>query len=381
MYRDHSVGVVVPAYNEAGNVGQVIDTLPEYVDRAYVVDDASTDGTSEEIAGHAGQVNAQRTPDAPGFDDVVVPLAHDENRGVGGAIKTGYLHARAERIDVTAVLAGDGQMDPAELERYLDPIVEGTADYAKGNRFLRPEDHESMPRFRLAGSLVLSYLTKIASGYWRSMDPQNGYTAVSLTALDRIDIEDLYEEYGFSNDMLVQLNVENLRVAEVARSSTFAYDGDWTSNIDYTEFVPRGSALLLRNFVRRLNRKYLVRDFHPLALLYYLGMAVGGAALAGLAGSLLGLGRGGRPGRWLTALLGGALLFLAAAVLDRADNRDLEHHVVPGTESTGSGRRSEPTGEHEVRGRDDEDGPVGVQADGDGSVRARADGDDGSVGS
>ncbi|MFB6177140.1 MAG: glycosyltransferase family 2 protein, partial [Halobaculum sp.] len=131
MYRDATVAVVVPAYNEAGYVGDVIDGLPSFVDRAYVVDDGSTDATWSEIQSAAAARN--ETHDGE-FDDLVVPIQHEQNRGVGGAIKTGYQRAREEEIDVTAVLGGDDQMDPTELTKYLDPVVEGVAGYAKGNR-------------------------------------------------------------------------------------------------------------------------------------------------------------------------------------------------------------------------------------------------------
>src|SRR6056297_3678877 len=128
MYRNHSIGVVIPAYNEAGFVGDVIETVPEYVDRVYVVDDGSTDGTWDEIQTASERVNSdEQTDDSqhPDFDRRVVPISHERNRGVGGAIKTGYQHAQNDRINVTAVMGGDGQMRPSSLSSFLDPIVEG----------------------------------------------------------------------------------------------------------------------------------------------------------------------------------------------------------------------------------------------------------------
>jgi len=342
VYRDHTVGVVVPAYNEAGFVGTTIDTIPDYVDRVYVVDDASTDGTWSEVAEHAEAANRFVLPEAPGFDVRVVPIRHRENRGVGGAIKTGYLRARDDGIDVTAVMGGDNQMNPAELHRYLDPIVAGDADYVKGSRFLRPEDSADMPRFRLLGNVLLSYLTKVASGYWAVLDPQNGYTAISLSALRRADVEGMYEYYGYCNDLLVKLNVEDLRVADVPRSSSFAYDDGWKSHIDYAEYVPRVSTMLARNFFGRLNEKYLFRRFHPLALFYYLGVGLAGAGVVRALGARLrGLreGAGGtdqRGGGQLRTILTGAVLILYAAVLDAEDNRELQLQV-----------RGDPARDHE----------------------------------
>lgn len=323
MYEGHTVGVVIPAYNEEGFVGTTIDLIPEYVDRIYVVDDGSTDGTWSEILEHASTDGGDPPADGVTFEDRIVPIRHDANRGVGGAIKTGYLRARDDGVDVTAVIGGDDQMDPTELPRYLDPIVAGDADYTKGCRFLRPEDWRDMPRFRFVGNLLLSYLTKVASGYWTTLDPQNGYTAISHDALEQVPIEDMYEYYGYCNDLLVKLNVENLRVVDVARSSTYAYDDDWKSHITYREYIPRVSFMLLRNFVWRLNRKYLLRDFHPLAAFYYLGM---GVVTVGIVRFATG-DRRRRPRR-LPTVLYGMVLFLFAAVLDKEDNRNLEGQYV-----------------------------------------------------
>jgi glycosyltransferase involved in cell wall biosynthesis len=322
-YREKTVSVVIPAYNEEGYVGRVIDTIPEYVDRVYVIDDGSTDGTWAEIERHAAARNAIHEGR---FDRLVVPIAHEVNQGVGGAIKTGYLRARGEAIDVTTVLGGDAQMDPAELPKYLDPIVDGVADYAKGNRFMRPEDWADIPRFRLLGNVVLSYLTKVASGYWGTMDSQNGYTAISLDALRRADIEGMYEYYGYCNDLLVRLNAADVVVADVPRPSEYGYADGWKSHIKYTEYIPKVSVMLLQGFVWRLRRKYLLTDFNPIAAFYLLGVALLGTSAVGFLASLVGRGRDG-PGTWLLGLVMGVLVFLYAAVLDREENRNLEVRV------------------------------------------------------
>ena len=285
MYRDHTVGVVVPAYNEEGFVGEVIDTLPEYVDRAYVVDDCSTDGTWDEIREHAAAANAEppmhmnceelphmeTAPVADGgavFPKRVVPIQHKKNRGVGGAIKTGYKRALEDEIDVTAVMGGDGQMDPDIMERFLDPIVEGKADYAKGNRLLHKEYRQGMSKWRFMGNSILTFLTKISSGYWKTMDPQNGYTAISHYALSNVGINSMYEYYGYCNDLLVKLNAKGMRVADVAMPAVY---GDEKSSINYSTYIRKVSGMLLKNFLWRLKVKYLVLDFHPLALFYYFG--------------------------------------------------------------------------------------------------------------
>ncbi|TYL38962.1 glycosyltransferase family 2 protein [Natronococcus pandeyae] len=291
MYRGHTIGVVVPAYNEAEFVGDVIETVPSYVDRVYVVDDRSTDDTWTEITRHAARVNNEaratvRERDAlvanggSTFDRRVVPIRHAENRGVGGAIKTGYLRALEDAIDATAVMAGDGQMDPEQLPSLLDPIVADEADYAKGNRLVSDDYRRGMPRFRLFGNALLTFLTKVASGYWRTMDPQNGYTAISADALEAIDVESMYEDYGYPNDLLVRLNTNELRVADVAMPAVY---GDEESNIDYTTYVPKVSVLLVRTFAWRLGRRYPIGDAHPVPLFYAAGaLAAGGGFLGAL---------------------------------------------------------------------------------------------------
>jgi glycosyltransferase involved in cell wall biosynthesis len=365
VYRAHTVAAVVPAYNESGYVGDVVDGLPAFVDRAYIVDDGSTDDTWAEIREHAAERNAAHDGR---FDDLVVPIQHEKNRGVGGAIKTGYLRAREEEIDLTVVLGGDDQMDPDELTRYLDPLVDGVADYAKGNRFSRPEDWAAMPRFRLLGNVVLSYLTKVASGYWATMDSQNGYTAISLTALEATDIEGMYEYYGYCNDLLVRLNVAGVTVADVPRSSQYAYQEGWKSHIDYTEYVPRVSAMLARGFLRRLRRKYLLQRYDPLAVLYPLGAGVAGVGLAGLAAALRR--REGDGGSWFLSAVAGVLLFLYAGVRDRADNERLEVQVDPDSEAssddgTAAGRPQPSTDGREAgNGRAASPPPTDVQSDG-----------------
>jgi glycosyltransferase involved in cell wall biosynthesis len=340
MYRNHTVGVVVPAYNEAGLVGDVLADIPAYVDRVYAVDDASTDETWAEIRAHAdgeprigrgavvGDADAQRASDAPadaptpvsadgGSAARIVPIRHAENRGAGGAIKTGYLAARADRVDVTVTVDADGQMDTDLLPRFLDPIVEGRADYAKGNRFLA--DTEQMPRFRLVGNRMLSLLTKIASGYWGVADPQNGYTAISLRALDAMDLEGMYEYYGYCNDVLVRLNRADVRVADVAQPAK--YDEE-ESHIQYGEYVRKVSTMLLADFLGRLNRKHLLGDGPALpALAYYAGAGVVALGLVRLAAALRPSDDGGR-GAVARVVLGVALLVVAMA-LDRRAHREL----------------------------------------------------------
>src|SRR6266542_2171219 len=207
MLEGKSVAVVVPAHDEEALVGDTIQGIPDFVDRIYVVDDASGDGTAA-AARAAG-------------DGRVEVLAHERNEGVGAAIVTGYRRAVADGVDVACVMAGDNQMDPAELEKIARPVARGEVDYTKANRLVSGEAWRTIPRTRYLGNAVLSFLTKIASGYWHVADSQSGYTAASREILEQLDLERIYRGYGFPNDMLVHLNVWSARVRDITAASVY----------------------------------------------------------------------------------------------------------------------------------------------------------------
>jgi glycosyltransferase involved in cell wall biosynthesis len=267
MLEGRTVAVVVPAHNEQELIVSTLQGIPGFVDRVLLVDDASTDETAER---------------ARSLDDPRVEiLAHDRNRGVGAAILTGYRRALAQRIDATAVMAGDNQMDPDELEELALPVVRGELDYAKANRLFTGRAWQLIPRSRYLGNAVLSLLTKIASGYWHVADSQAGYTVVSLRMLRLLDLDRIYTSYGFPNDMLVHLNVWNARVRDFP--SRPIYGVGERSGIKIRRVVPRISWLLFKGFFWRLREKYVIRDFHPLVFFYGLGF------LMTLVGLILGI--------------------------------------------------------------------------------------------
>ena len=252
MFEGKRVAVVVPAFDEERLVGETIRGIPGFVDRIFVVDDASRDGTAAAAEGVG--------------DARVLLVRHERNAGVGAAIASGYRRALEEEIDVTCVMAADNQMDPAELESLVAPVARGEVEYAKANRLVSGEAWEVIPRTRYLGNAVLSLLTKIASGYWHVADSQAGYTALSLDALRRLDLDELYPRYGFPNDMLVHLNVQNARVRDVP--SRPIYDVGERSGIRLRSVVPRISWLLFKGFWWRMGQKYVIRDFHPLVFFY-----------------------------------------------------------------------------------------------------------------
>jgi glycosyltransferase involved in cell wall biosynthesis len=250
------VGVVVPAHDEQALIAGTLAAIPEFVDRIYVVDDASTDGTADR-AGEAG-------------DPRVEVIRHERNGGVGTAIVTGYRRALADGIDVAVVMAADGQMDPADLQTLAGAVARGEVEYAKANRLVTGQAWNLMPRSRYLGNAVLSLFTKIASGYWHVADSQSGYTAIARDTLAQLDLDRLYPRYGFPNDMLVSLNVWNARVRDFP--SRPIYNVGERSGIRIVRVVPAISWLLVRRFFWRLGEKYVIRDFHPLVFFYALGI-------------------------------------------------------------------------------------------------------------
>jgi glycosyltransferase involved in cell wall biosynthesis len=267
MLEGKRVAVVVPAFDEERLVGETIRGIPDFVDRIYVIDDASRDGTTA-VAEAVGDPRVQL-------------IRHETNSGVGAAIATGYRGALEEEVDVTCVMAADNQMDPVELRSLVEPVARGEVEYAKANRLVSGEAWKVIPRTRYLGNAVLSLLTKIASGYWHVADSQAGYTALSLEALRQLDLDRLYPRYGFPNDVLVHLNVQNARVRDVP--SRPIYDVGEESGIKLRSVVPRISWLLFKAFWWRMGQKYVIRDFHPLVFFYSFGV------LMTLAGLILGV--------------------------------------------------------------------------------------------
>jgi glycosyltransferase involved in cell wall biosynthesis len=314
MFEGKRVGVVVPAHDEEALLPQTLAGVPDFVDRVYVVDDASRDRTAE--------LARQAAASDPRIEVVV----HDRNRGVGAAIVSGYEHAIAERIDVTCVMAADNQMDPADLAALVGPVARGEVDYAKANRLFTGQAWQLIPKHRYLGNAVLSLLTKIASGYWHVADSQSGYTAIGLETLEGLDLDRIYPRYGFPNDMLVHLNIVNARVRDVP--SRPVYGVGERSGIKLRSVVPRISWLLVKGFFWRLREKYVIRDFHPLVFFYALGilMTVVGLLLGMIEAILRVMGNEiTTPTIVLVALLliSGSQFTLFAMWFDMESNKDL----------------------------------------------------------
>ena len=313
MLDGKRVAVVVPAHDEEKLIAETVASVPDFVDRILIVDDQSRDRTAEVVRGLAGPR--------------VELISHERNLGVGAAIITGYKRALAERIDVTAVMAADAQMDPADLETLCAPVARREVDYAKANRLFTGQAWEVIPRYRYLGNAFLSLMTKIASGYWHVADSQSGYTAISLDMLEILDLDRIYKRYGFPNDMLVHLNVWNARVRDYP--SRPIYGVGERSGIRLRKVVPTISWLLVKGFFWRLREKYVIRDFHPLVFFYALGFLMTTVGLVlGVLETVQRLGGHDIPAATIVLvallLISGSQFTLFAMWFDMESNKDLK---------------------------------------------------------
>lgn len=249
------VAVVLPCYNEERNVDKVIREIPQWVDRIVAVDDASSDGTWDVLSGLR--------------DPRLQVHRHERNRGVGGAMRTGYLLALEAGAEIVVKMDGDGQMDPGLLPELIAPLIAAEADYTKGNRFNRVDALAAMPRIRLIGNGVLSFLTKLASGYWSVFDPTNGYTAIRSDTLARLDLERIAESYFFESSMLIQLNTMGAVVRDVDSEARY---GDETSTLRIRRVLLEFPRLLGSGLLYRFFWKYMVKDFNALSLCVLTGL-------------------------------------------------------------------------------------------------------------
>lgn len=258
MYKNKRIAVIVPAYNEEKLISRVITTAPEFVDRIIIVDDASRDATSEVVSTFVCQMPER-----------ICLIRHDKNQGVGGAILTGHKQALEENMDVMVIMAGDAQMDPEDLPGILDPVVDGTADFSKGNRFISGEAWLKMPKVRFFANAGLSFLNKFASGFWHISDPQCGYTAATADILKKVDLDRIRSDYHFENSMLIHLNMVNARVVDVPIRAIYGIGEK--SGINHLKALFSFSLFLFKAFWWRLFNKYVIRDFHPLFFFYVFG--------------------------------------------------------------------------------------------------------------
>jgi len=309
MLLDKTVAVVVPAYNEETQIGIVLDTMPDFVDRIIVINDCSSDRTPDIVQEYIAcqPVHPQQIPRIPMEEtptlfnraniiiqeirkeeealfvrhqiyndnsrDRIVLINNHQNSHVGSSIANGYKWCREHAIQCTAVMAGDAQMDPDELASICMPVISEGIDYVKGNRLRNKAARRMIPRKRYFGNSILSALTKFASGYWSVSDTQTGYTAISLSALEELDLHKIYPGYGMPNDMLIKLNIAHCSLREVPIKPV--YNVGEKSKMRIGRVIPKISILLIKGFFVRILKKYFLLDFHPIFLFYSIALLSG----------------------------------------------------------------------------------------------------------
>ena len=287
------------------------------MDRVYVCNDASADRTREKVE------------EFMKMDGRVALINHEVNTGVGGAIIDCHKAALQDGMDIVAVMAGDDQMDPAYLPQLLDPLIDGRADYTKGNRLYAPQALEGMSRWRYTGNFILTLISKFATGNWEVKDPQNGYTAITADALRKLPLDGVYKGYLFENDMLVKLNAMDLRIMDVPIPARYQSE---VSGINYYSFITRGLLFLVRAFLWRVKVKYVAYYLRPPTFFRTFGttlFAGGWLLMVVMLASNWSLGRSPLEGAEapLAAVVLGPLLFIVGVYMGRMPQRtDEEEH-------------------------------------------------------
>lgn len=245
MINTHlKIAVVIPSYKVTNQILTVISQIGPEVDRIYVVDDCCPDGSGDLVKSLCK-------------DTRVSVIQHHQNQGVGGAVMTGYKTAIADGMDIIVKVDGDGQMDPSMIPEFIAPILSGDADYTKGNRFFDLEEISAMPKMRLFGNAILSFLTKLSSGYWNIFDPTNGYTAIHKDVARRLPFKKISHRYFFETDMLFRLNTLRSVVVDIPMDAKYA---DEVSNLKISKIIGEFMYKHLRNFGKRVFYNYYLRD-------------------------------------------------------------------------------------------------------------------------
>jgi dolichol-phosphate mannosyltransferase len=266
------IAVVIPSYKVTRHILGVIDSIGPEVAAIYVVDDKCPDGSGDLVTAHCR-------------DSRVVVLRHEVNQGVGGAVMTGYRAAVADGAEVIVKIDGDGQMDPNMISSFVQPILDGEADYTKGNRFFNLDEIGNMPPVRMFGNALLSLMTKLSSGYWDIFDPTNGYTAIHANIAGQLPYAKISKRYFFETDILFRLNTLRAVVQDVPMDATY---GDEVSNLKISKIVGEFMGKHIRNFGKRIFYNYYLRDMSlaslelPLGVISLLfGLIYGGLRWAG----------------------------------------------------------------------------------------------------
>ncbi len=253
--QQHKIAVIIPAYNVENHIADVVAGIPSFVDQIIIVDDKSTDATLKVIQA----LNDSR----------LTIIHHEHNLGVGGAVLSGYEKAYELGADIFVKLDGDNQMDPAHIQALVYPIANVEADYTKGNRFLHIKELQRMPIIRRLGNLGLSFLTKLASGYWNIFDPTNGFTALHKEAYRELKKSSITKDYFFESSMLIQLRRVDARVLDIPIPAKYEDEDSHLSPLrSLLSFPPR----LFIGLIKRILYQYFLFDFTAVSLFLSIGI-------------------------------------------------------------------------------------------------------------
>ncbi len=245
MSDNIKIAVIIPCYKVKEKILDVLTAVSKQkVAIIYIVDDHCPENTGEYVRQHCS-------------DPRVLIIRHSSNQGVGAAVITGYKKAIEDGFDIFVKIDGDGQMDPELLVNFINPIMQGEADYTKGNRFFNLEDLQSMPGIRLFGNAILSFLTKLSSGYWHIFDPTNGYTAIHKNVARQLPLDKLSKRFFFETDILFRLNTLHAAVSDIPMRAQYI---DETSNLKISRLIGDFIYKHLRNFIKRIFYNYYLRD-------------------------------------------------------------------------------------------------------------------------
>ncbi len=253
MFNEQTIGVVIPSYKVRKFLKKVVTDLPEYIDYIIVIDDACPEKSFQVVKG------VQK----------VVFIKHSVNSGVGAAVISGYKKAVELNIDIVIKIDGDGQMDSSYIPSLILPLIQGQADYAKGNRFRDFKALRAMPKVRLFGNSVLSFLSKIASGYWSIMDPTNGFTAITKETIEILDLDNVSKRYFFESDILINLNINNKVVKDISIPAQY---GEEDSSLNVKKIIFQFPPKIIKGFTKRIFYKYFIYNFDMASVYIILGL-------------------------------------------------------------------------------------------------------------
>lgn len=248
--------MIIPCYKVTDHILQVIKEIPEEVDQIILIDDGCPNNSGDYVQSNS-------------TDKRIVLIKHENNFGIGAAMKSGYQLAIKEKFDVIVKVDGDGQMDLNYLSNLVHPIINQQIDYTKGNRFYSSRLVKTMPKIRILGNVALSFMSKLSTGYYEIFDPNNGFTAISKEALTRVDLEEVDERFFFESDMLFQLNLSGCSVRDIPIPAIY---GDEKSNLKIMNSTLSFFWKHNRNFIKRITYEYFVRDFSIASLQLVFGV-------------------------------------------------------------------------------------------------------------